>query len=138
MDPKAYMDNNTWQAVLDESGWNAVYLRDKRYDAVIHLVTAADGAPTFYTLENNVARYEDGPTAIKVDQALQNAWRGHPHHIIIDNSVANFDKKIEKTINAVEKFIGIPVTSTYFRKFLVESGKLNKYNSDHSKLISAF
>lgn len=124
MDPKAYMDNNTWQAVLDESGWNAVYLRDKRYDAVIHLVTAADGAPTFYTLENNVARYEDGPTAIKVDQALQNAWRGHPHHIIIDNSVPSFDKKIEKTINAVEKFIGIPVTTTYFRKFLVESAAI--------------
>lgn len=67
MDPKGYMDDNTWQAVLDESGWNAVYLRDKRYDAVIHLVTAADGAEKFYTLENNVARYEDVPTAIRVD-----------------------------------------------------------------------
>ncbi|EAR87420.1 AAA domain protein (macronuclear) [Tetrahymena thermophila SB210] len=121
MDPKGYMDDNTWQAVLDESGWNSVYLRDKRYDAVIHLVTAADGAEKFYTLENNVARYEDGPTAIKVDQALQNAWRGHPHHIIIDNSAPSFDKKIEKVINAVEKFVGIPVTTTLFRKFLVES-----------------
>lgn len=67
MDPKGYMDDNTWQAVLDESGWNSVYLRDKRYDAVIHMVTAADGADKFYTLENNTARYEDVPTAIKVD-----------------------------------------------------------------------
>jgi len=54
-------------------------LRDKRYDSIIHLVTAADGAESFYTLENNVARYEDVPTAIKVDQNLQNAWKGHPH-----------------------------------------------------------
>lgn len=88
------------------------------------MVTAADGAEKFYTLENNAARYEDVPTAIKVDQALQNAWRGHPHHIIIDNSSPSFDKKIEKVINAVEKFVGIPVTSTYFRKFLVESASI--------------
>lgn len=70
MDPKAYMDQETWQTVLDESNWNQVYLRDKRYDAVIHMVTAADGAPEFYTLENNQARYEDAPTAIKVDMNL--------------------------------------------------------------------
>lgn len=55
---------------------------------------------------------------------LQNAWRGHPHHIIIDNSAPSFDKKIEKTINAVEKFVGIPVTTTYFRKFLVDSADI--------------
>ena len=28
-------------------------LRDQRYDAVLHLVTAADGAQEFYTLANN-------------------------------------------------------------------------------------
>lgn len=67
MDPKAYMDNECWQTILDENNWNIVYLRDKRYDVVVHLVTAADGAEKFYTLENNQARYEDVPTAIKVD-----------------------------------------------------------------------
>lgn len=109
--------------MLDENGWNTVYLRDKRYDAVIHLVTAADGAEKYYTLENNVARYEDAPTAIRVDQSLQNAWRGHPHHIIIDNSAPSFEQKVQKTINAVEKFVGVPVSATYYRKFLVETCK---------------
>jgi Tfp pilus assembly protein PilE len=52
---------------LDLNNYNIVYLRDKRYDVVLHLVTAADGAEKFYTLENNAARYEDVPTAIKVD-----------------------------------------------------------------------
>ncbi|EGR29592.1 hypothetical protein IMG5_152760 [Ichthyophthirius multifiliis] len=120
MDARAYMDENRWQTILDETGWNPVYLRDKRYDAVIHLITAADGAEAFYTLENNAARYEDVPTAIKVDQALQNAWRGHPHQVIIDNNVPGFDKKIEKTVQSVERYIGIPVTSSYYRKFLVQ------------------
>jgi hypothetical protein len=47
-----------WQALLDETGWSTIQLRDRRYEAVIHLVTAADGAEEFYTSENNEARYE--------------------------------------------------------------------------------
>lgn len=34
------------------------------------MVTAADGAEKFYTLENNAARYEDVPTAKIVDANL--------------------------------------------------------------------
>jgi hypothetical protein len=33
-------------------------MRDKRYDAVFHLVTAADGATMYYTTANNTARGE--------------------------------------------------------------------------------
>ena len=45
MDFKAYIESNkTWQAVLGEAGWSNLSLRDMRYDAVIHLVTAAEGA----------------------------------------------------------------------------------------------
>jgi hypothetical protein len=45
MDTKAYVDQDQiWQGILDETGWTPVQLRDKRYEAVIHLVTAADGA----------------------------------------------------------------------------------------------
>ena len=43
MDGQAYMDENTWIALLDEMDQNVINLRDKRYDGVIHLVTAADG-----------------------------------------------------------------------------------------------
>lgn len=71
------------------------------------MVTAADGAEKFYTLENNAARYEDAPTARIVDKNLQNAWAGHPHHIFIDNSGDGFEAKIKNTINAVEKYIGL-------------------------------
>ena len=38
-------------------GFNAIQLRDRRYDAVIHLVTAANGADKYYNLDNK-ARYE--------------------------------------------------------------------------------
>lgn len=44
----AYMERSVWQAILDENGWTNVQLRDKRYDCVVHMVTAAWGAPQFY------------------------------------------------------------------------------------------
>jgi len=58
MDGQAYSDPNVWQAILDETGWSTVQLRDRRYEAVIHMMTAAEGAEEFYTGENNEARYE--------------------------------------------------------------------------------
>ena len=44
MDGSAYVNQNTWQTVLDEIGASITQVRDLRYHAVIHLVTAANGA----------------------------------------------------------------------------------------------
>jgi hypothetical protein len=57
MDGSAYTSERLWKTILDETGWTTVQLRDKRYDAIIHLCTAANGAEEFYSLENE-ARYE--------------------------------------------------------------------------------
>jgi hypothetical protein len=51
LDNKAYMDEKVWKAIMQETGWNTVHMLN-RYDAVIHLVTAADGAEEFYSLSN--------------------------------------------------------------------------------------
>jgi hypothetical protein len=48
MDGAAFTDENVWQAILDETGWSTIQLRDRRYEAVIHLMTAAEGAEQFY------------------------------------------------------------------------------------------
>ncbi len=48
MDSQAYVSADVWQTILHKQGWNNVSLRDKRYDAIIHMVTAADGASDFY------------------------------------------------------------------------------------------
>jgi len=90
MDGSAYTSENIWQAILDETGWSTIQLRDRRYEAVIHLVTAADGAHEFYTSANNEARYESVKDAIILDKKLINAWVGHPHFSIIDNSNTGF------------------------------------------------
>jgi hypothetical protein len=58
MDGSAYVDKTQWKGLLDEMGVTNVQLRDHRYDAVLHLVTAADGAERFYDSATNEARYE--------------------------------------------------------------------------------
>jgi thymidylate kinase len=52
MDSQAYVTKEEWQMILDENDWNLVNLRDRRYDAVIHIVTSANGAEDYFKSEN--------------------------------------------------------------------------------------
>lgn len=120
MDGSAYTQENIWQALLDETGWSTIQLRDRRYEAVIHMVTAADGAEQFYTQENNEARYEGLKDALELDKKLINAWVGHRHFSIINNSKdGGFKGKIDRCLDAVLKFIGRPVPNNFYKKFLL-------------------
>lgn len=120
MDGKAYMKEDLWQMMLAEIGWSDVWLRDSGYDAVIHLVTAANGAPEHYGF-GNVARYEDVKTAIERDNKLMRAWTGHPHLLIINNTdVSSFEHKVQKCLSQVLMFIGQDIPFQYFKKFLVK------------------
>lgn len=77
MDGKAYVSDVIWHTLLDEFETHEIHWRDIRYDAVIHLVTAADGAVDFYSGVNNQARSESVEEAIKVDKDIREAWKGH-------------------------------------------------------------
>lgn len=82
---------------MDELGLNLTQLRDSRYEAVIHLVTAADGAEKFYGSDSNEARYETMKDAIEKDLAIRAAYMGHSKFYLIDNiSNKNFTQKIER------------------------------------------
>jgi hypothetical protein len=60
MDGSAYVTSEEWNALLNDLGdLTTVQIRDNRYDAILHLATAADGAPEFYTtMVDGQARYE--------------------------------------------------------------------------------
>lgn len=77
LDGSAYVSSENWQALLDDMSCNTVMLRDNRYDAVMHMVTAADGAEKFYASLNNEARYESVEEAIEKDKRLREAYMGH-------------------------------------------------------------
>lgn len=111
MDGKAYCsDAATWALVLDTIGHTESQVRDRRYDAVIHLVTAAQGAEKFYTLEQaeggeSSSRTETAQQARDQDERTVQAWVGHEHLHIIDNSTS-FTKKCQRTVDRVFKTIG--------------------------------
>lgn len=44
MDPRAYISEEEFETILYNEGWTMSNLRDRRYDEVIFMVTAADGA----------------------------------------------------------------------------------------------
>lgn len=127
MDGRAYMNQNLWHAVLDETGWNEIQLRDKRYDTVIHLVTAADGAEEFYSLSNE-ARYESVADAKRIDKNLIDSWSGHPHHFIIGNqSEGGFKQKMNRVMNAVLQTVGLVQNAAEQRKFLLKRDAEGKF-----------
>ena len=48
MDLQSFGNEENWNYLLTDNDWNVVNLRDRRYDAVIHLVTSAEGAVDYY------------------------------------------------------------------------------------------
>lgn len=132
MDSKAFLTDLQFSSILFELNKNEIELRDN-YDAVFHLVTAAKGAEEFYTLENNTARTETIEEAILVDDNLINAWNGHPHFRIIDNST-NFDNKMKKLLKEISHFLGEPEPYEIERKFLIEYPNISWLEKNCKKL----
>ena len=82
LDPTAYCSEENKQKIFLNPDMHKVDLQE-RYDLVLHLVTAADGAEKFYTLENNEARSETPEVARMLDDLLKVAWNGAPNHTLV-------------------------------------------------------
>lgn len=119
MDLKAYMTEAQWQQLLAEGSFSLVGLRDARYDAVIHMATAAKGAEQYYTLANNAARSETPEAACAIDDKLIAAWTGHPHLRVVGND-CTFDEKMGRVLREIAHVLGVPQPIEIERKYLVE------------------
>lgn len=118
MDNKAYMSDEDFKAVQKALHGEAVQWRDS-YDAVFHLVTAANGAEKFYSSANNAARYESVQEAIELDDRLAAAWTGHRYLRVIDNSTG-FEEKMRRLETEIAVFLGEDHPYEIERKFLIE------------------
>jgi hypothetical protein len=65
----------------------------QRYAAVVHLVTAADDAAWAYKKWPEAHRPEEPEQAIRLDNWLHEAWRGHPHYYRIGNQGLDWPAK---------------------------------------------
>jgi len=57
----------------------------RRYAAVIHLVTAADGAVAHYARWPEAHRPEQAEDAVRLDHRLHRVWRDHPRYCRVGN-----------------------------------------------------
>jgi CYTH domain-containing protein/predicted ATPase len=117
-DNKAYIGAEKFEQMLDEVGIDMFEARD-RYDVVVHMVSAADGAEEFYTTENNAARTETVEQARAMDPLTRGAWHGHEHLKVIDNST-DFEAKIARVRREVLNALQAPPTE-FERKFLLSA-----------------
>lgn len=123
MDISAYMQPDMWNDITRAVGTSTEELR-QRYDAVFHLVSAADGAEQFYTTANNAQRYEQMTEeglqiARNLDKKVIRAWTGHPHLRVINNDV-DFDKKMNRVLKEISNVLGLPQPIVEERKYIVE------------------
>lgn len=118
MDGQAYVRSPIdFEESLRKAGLTITGARDV-YDGVICLDSAADGAEEFYTTSNNPARREGVQDAIILNNRTKAAWHGTPHLIIIDNKVGeDFDRKMQRCIEALARILGVPVPIECERKF---------------------
>ena len=128
LDGSAYCTPDVWDQILDEQNMTAQHLIEKRYDAILHMVTAADGAEEFYDLSNE-ARFETPEGARAVDMYLRNVYLGHRKHMVVDNSF-DFEQKVSLAIDLVSSVIGLPTKQKIFKKYLVANDIPVEFPSD--------
>ena len=112
LDGKGYMEPAVWERVRAEldkevGGITEEYIL-RRYDGVLHLTTAADGAVDYYKwghvtddAGNAVYRMETPKQAIELDRKMRECWKEHPRHLVIGNGAGGFEEKLEVAVKAV-------------------------------------
>lgn len=125
LDISAYISPEMWQEITSACGTSTEELKSAaHYDAVLHLVTAANGAEQFYTTATNAQRYEpEDEEGLKLarllDQKTVKAWTGHPHLCVINNQV-EFETKINRVLKEISHVLQIPQNIAVERKYIVE------------------
>ena len=121
----AYIERSVYEEILSKYDLTLESAL-RRYDAVIHLVTAADGAVENYQWAGNEDeskrdpdRHESPEEAIILDKKLEDAWKQHPSYLRLDNSTTYLGKK-KKAREKIYKVLGIDKPKDYQLKLLIK------------------
>ena len=118
LDISAYLPPEMWTEITNLCGTNSTELRES-YDAVLHLVSAADGAEQFYNTTSNEVRTEGLELARSLDKRVIAAWAGHPHLRVINNH-EDFDHKLRRVLQEISNVLELPQPIEESRKYIVE------------------
>lgn len=141
LDISTYLPPEMWQKITALCGVTNEQLL-QRYDAVLHLVSAADGAEQFYNTTTNKVRQESADAegirkARELDHKVVAAWEGHPHHRVINNH-DNFDAKINRVIKEISSVLGLPQPVTEERKYIVSLTGTDIPNVVPSEIVQTY
>jgi hypothetical protein len=101
LDGEVYLGKKVWKRVLEEEGAGYAGLM-KRYDAVIHLGTAA-GLATGRVYRAVGVRLEDRAFALELEERARAIWGRHPGYAYVPAS----ERVEEKWAGMVEAFGGV-------------------------------
>lgn len=123
MDISAYMTPEMWNDITQKAKTDSNQLRN-RYDAVLHMVSAADGAEQYYTTATNAVRYEQMTEeglriARELDKKVIKAWTGHPHLRVINNN-DDFNAKLNRVLTEISDVLELPQRIKVERRYIVE------------------
>ena len=104
LDAKAYLGAELFRRICHEANLTEWAICDS-YAAVIFLRTTAL-APETYSRTNNQARYEEASGAVASDARTYEAWKVHPHMIVVEN-YPTLEEKLEQTLLVVRSILGL-------------------------------
>lgn len=131
-DCEAYCGEEMFARLLAEHGTSRVKMM-REYLMVVHLVTAADGAEAFYSLDNNATRTETLEQARELDYRSRHAWRGHAHLSVIDNAT-DFTTKMQRAKRALGRVLHMPIPLENERRFLIKNFTMAFIPRDAAKI----
>jgi CYTH domain-containing protein/thymidylate kinase len=126
LDSRAYVTEDEFSSYAGLYGFTEESIRN-RYDAVFHLVTAANGAEEHYHFDNP-ARSESIEKARGLDENLLALWTGTQHLRVLDNKT-DFQDKLDRLLKEVLAVLGIPKPLEIERKLLIEYPDLKLLNN---------
>lgn len=122
LDAKAYMSDEEWQTILHDENKSEIEILS-RYRAIIHMVTAANGAVEAFekSRADNPARSKDETcdVAIALDEKIKEAYIGHNEIYYIGNET-DFEGKKQKALHVFLSCVGEPIPSQYQEKIIVK------------------
>ena len=117
-----YCSPENKHSLVATENWSMNYLCNERYDMVLHLVMAANGAGEFNNLVNYSARLETKELVVTMHNKGQNGWMdgwmSHPNFVIVDNSKTWIRTKNTKNVILSGQFNWNQKTTQFFQKIL--------------------
>lgn len=133
-DAWGYMSDLIKSTIKNTYNLNENKMLNERYDGVLHLVTAADGAENFYNLSTNNARHEKPEEAKIIDNLLQKTYLNHRNLCIVDNqNVKSFEEKMEKAYLWVEEQFFFQGKNKKYEKIQIKPINFDRLNVSYMK-----